>query len=126
MFDWLYRRIARGVIANISTDDLKPIIQGFLSDEEVQKGLFQFTDAFYDRYRNKVMGTLGGLQKGVNYAVEGANPLSSIIDSRGHISLKGIIPMLAGGLFSGGESTPQPQISSPSSLSYAERLNKYR
>ena len=81
-------------MANISADDLKPLVEGFLSDPEVAKGMIAFTDSLYDRYKLKVLGSLGGLQKGMNYATAEANPLGNIIDSRGHISLKGILPIL--------------------------------
>jgi len=93
VFGWFYRHLARGILLNVSQDDIKIIVQGFLSDPEVQKGLMEFTDSFYERYKLKVLGTLGGLQKGINYAVNEQNPLANIVDSKGQISLKRLIPV---------------------------------
>ena len=98
MFGWFYRNLARGILSNVSPEDLKPLVQGFLSDPEVQKGLMAFSDIFYDRYRTKFFGALGGLQKGINSATENENPYIDILDSKGQLSLKKIMPILVGGL----------------------------
>jgi len=98
LFGWFYRHLARGILSNVSPEDLKPLVQGFLSDPEVQKGLMSFSDVFYDRYRTKFFGALGGLQKGVNAMVESENPYLDILDSKGQVSLKKIIPILASNL----------------------------
>lgn len=87
MFDWVYRRIASGIMSNI---DLNVVLQRIHEDEELQKNILAFSDQLFERYKQKALGTLGGLQKGMNYAQDDAMP--QILDSKGRISLKNMIP----------------------------------
>ena len=54
-------------------------------------------DGYYDRYRQKVFGTIGGLQKGLNSQVAAATPSFDFFDADGRLSIKKILPALMGG-----------------------------
>lgn len=88
VFGWLYKRIADGVIQNI---DVKDTILKMMGDEEFQKQLLSLSDGLYERYKIKVMNTIGGWQKGVNN--DGGLELPEILDKKGHIQLKGLLPI---------------------------------
>lgn len=75
---------------------MKNSIQDVLEDEEIASMLIQYTDSIYNRYlgkSGKLWSTIGGAQKGVNYAIDGAieqqNPFSGFLED-GELSLSGI------------------------------------
>lgn len=94
--------MASNILENI---DLKGIVSDMLDDESFQKQLLALTDGLYDRYRLKVMSTIGGFQKGLNSS-DDIGP--DIIDKHGHLSLKGILP-IALKFLSGNQGQNQPQ-----------------
>jgi len=89
LLGWAYKRLAENILKNI---DFEKVFLELSSNENIQKQVLAMTDQLYDRYKKMAIGALGGMQKGVNYA-DGGN-IPSIIDSRGHLSLKGLIPVL--------------------------------
>ena len=89
MFGWFYRRIAGGIIRNTDISDL---FLKITTDETCQKQIVAMTDQLYERYKLKVLGTIGGMQKGLNFSQ--GEQLPNIIDSKGHVSLKNIIPLI--------------------------------
>ena len=113
MFNWLYKGIVHTILKEIRPEletyrktiyndvlvviraeftpkSLGSLLQETLNDEEMQKYLIEFTDALYTRYAQKILGTIGGLQKGIN--AQESSGLADIIDSKGHFSLKKLIP----------------------------------
>jgi hypothetical protein len=97
--------MASNILENI---DLKSIVSDMLEDESFQKQLLALSDGLYDRYRIKVMNTIGGFQKGINASDDVGLP--DIIDKHGHISLKGLLP-IAMKFLSGNQGQNQPQAS---------------
>lgn len=89
---------AEPYLAEKMSELAKETILNTLEDEEIAGAVIQYGDALYDRYQKKFWGQIGGMQKGLNYAAEKANPLAEIIDSEGNISLANIIR----GVLSGG------------------------
>ena len=75
MFGWITKRLfSRQNISKILednqdlvTDYAKSTIHNVLEDEEVAEHLKQYGDALYNHYIRKFFGTLGGMQKGINY-----------------------------------------------------------
>lgn len=94
-------------------EEVKNMIHKLLEDEDIAKHMTMYTDMFYNRYEKKFWGTIGGLQKGVNSAVnaevEAANPLSQIFDEEGNISLSSIVKGFIQRGFSGGGGIPPGQ-----------------
>jgi hypothetical protein len=52
-------------------------------------------DAIYDRYTKKFWGSIGGMQKGLNFQMQGMNPLENLFDKEGNFSLSGLIKTIA-------------------------------
>lgn len=100
MFKWIIKQFLNEFKDEIGKEYVKELFFEVLNDEEVQKGLLAFTDDLYKRYSLKVLSTIGGMQKGINAQEEG---MLDIIDSKGHFSLKKILPSLIKGFFSKGE-----------------------
>ena len=97
--------------------NVKDLIFNALEDEEISLAVTTYGDALFDRYKRKVWGTIGGLQKGVTAASLAANPKLSFMDKDGNISLSNIFRMaMSGGLkgMMGGGSSPSA--STPSSV----------
>jgi len=77
---------------------MKDSIQDVLEDEEIAKMVIQYSDTIYNRYlgkSGKLWGTIGGVQKGLNFAVEGEvgeqfNPFSNFLED-GELSLSGLV-----------------------------------
>jgi len=73
----------------------KKLIHQILSDEELGEHIGQYADAIVDREKTRVLGSIGGMQKGLNYQMaemrEEANPLTGIMDDDGNISIMGIV-----------------------------------
>lgn len=95
VLNFIYKHIAREIIENI---DIKELFLKLLSDEDCQKQILAMTDQLYERYKQKTLGSLGGLQKGMNYAT--APELPSIFNAKGGISLKTLLPTLIQGFLS--------------------------
>lgn len=125
MFEWLYRRIADGIIRNLDiskldfskTDfskvqspefDLKSMFNKLVDDSEVQKTITEMGDALFERYKVKVLGTIGGLQKGIN--AMGGDVIPDVFDKQGHINLKKGLSWFLSNMASG-QSQNQPQTS---------------
>lgn len=96
--------------------EVKNMIHNLLEDEDIAKHLSMYTDAFYQRYSKMFWGSIGGRQKGLNYAVnaelEKVNPLANIFDDEGNISLSAIAKGFLRGDFkqlTGGGSTSPSQ-----------------
>ena len=105
---WLMRRLFNEKNVGYLYQIVRPIIQEdlgemakeavieLLQDEEVATGVASYADAIVDREKKRVFGTIGGLQKGINYAAPpqgggGGLPDFDIVDEDGNISLsKGI------------------------------------
>lgn len=94
MFKWLLRPIINEFKAEISKDFMKDLLIETLNDEETQKFIVEFTDTLYIRYAQKVMGTLGKMSASGIGGEEVKIP--NIMNSKGQINLKGLIPMLLG------------------------------
>lgn len=96
--------------------DVKDMIFDLMEDEEVGLAITTYGDALFERYKRKVWGTLGGLQKGVNASLAPEKSLS-FMDDDGNISLSNIFKLaMTGqlkGLMGGGSS---PSASTPSSV----------
>lgn len=102
MFNWIFKPIARAIKTEISKDFLKTVLIDTLNDEETQKFLVEFTDTLYIRYSQKAIGSLSKMT-----SVTGENVSTpNIMNSKGQINLKGLIPMfLQGFLANKGEKT---------------------
>ena len=99
MFDWLYRKISTGLSKNLDIKklvleqiDVNALFLDLIQNEETQGAIVAFVDGLYERYRAKVLGTIGGLNKGLNAMTDEANPLVNVLDNKGHINLKKLIP----------------------------------
>lgn len=72
-----------------------------LEDEEFHSRLLQVTDSYYERYKAKTLGFIGGTQKGINAEVGRQQEalLPNIFDNEGKISaMKSMQFLLGGGL----------------------------
>ncbi len=103
MLNWIVKRVFNednvGYILKIVQPKLKEAVLDMLHDEEFHKEtLIPIMDGYYDRYRQKVFGTIGGLQKGLNSEVNKAIPQFDVFGKDGRLSAKKILPMI----FSGG------------------------
>ncbi len=127
MFNWFWKRIfsaeriasimdkVRPYVMDSINVNVKDLIFNALEDEEIGLAVTTYGDLLFDRYKKKVWGTIGGLQKGVNASLAPEQSLS-FMDAEGNISLSNIFKMAMGGqlqgLLSGGQS---PSSSQPSS-----------
>lgn len=75
MFDWLYRKMAEGIIHNL---DLSSIILEATKSEDVQKQILAMTDQLYERYKAKTLGAIGGTLKGTITEESNMNQLSGL------------------------------------------------
>lgn len=91
MFGWLYKRVACGVIAAVDLEKL-------LNDEANQKLIYEFFDDLYARYTQKVLNTAMKAQQ-----VVGGGSMPSILNRKGEINLKGLVPLFINN-FLGGQS----------------------
>jgi hypothetical protein len=85
------------IVTNSMADSMKDSIMQTLSDEEIAAAVAAYSDAIVDRELKRFWGSVGGTQKGLNFQMQEANPLSNILDKEGNLSLSGIINMLARG-----------------------------
>ena len=104
-----------------SKDIAKETVISVLEDEDIAQGVVAYGDALFQRYSGKFWSSIGGKQKGLNYAIQGAteNALPDILDADGMPSLSKIISLgamkfLSGSLGGGGKvATPSRPIKSP-------------
>jgi len=97
VFKWLLRPIINEFKAEINKDFMKDLLIETLNDEETQKFIIEFTDTLYSRYAQKVMGTIGKMSASGIGGEEVKIP--NIINSKGQINLKGLIPIFLSGAF---------------------------
>lgn len=87
MFEFIYKGLARGIWKELepklqtevstlkieinkelegllTSEKLGDLVEKTLNDEEVQKLIIGFTDALFERYKQKVTGSIGGALKG--------------------------------------------------------------
>lgn len=124
VWNWVFKRLFtpkrvasliknnQGEIAEL----MKNSIQDVLEDEEIAGMMIQYTDSIYNRYlgkSGKLWSTIGGAQKGINYAIDGAleqqNPFSGILDEGGELSLAGIAKSILAKALRGGPQGRSPQ-----------------
>jgi len=125
VWNWVFKRLFtpervasliknnQGVVAMAMKDS----IQDVLEDEEIAGMVIKYTDSVYNRYlgkSGKLWSTIGGNQKGINYAIDGAleqqNPFKGFLDEEGGISLSGIVKGILGQALRGapgGQGSPQ-------------------
>jgi hypothetical protein len=123
VFDWLWDRILSPKRLDYLIDKLgdraqdlaKETAISLMEDEDIAQGLTMYGDALYDRYSRKFFGAIGGTQKGINYAIQGATEgsLPPIFDDEGNISLKqivayGVQKALSGSFNVGSSSSKRP------------------
>lgn len=109
MFKWFNKAIARGIKAEMDKEFFKTILIETLNDEETQKFIVEFTDTLYDRYRQKVLGTLGKMQAVTNSTGEVMMP--NLFNKKGQLDLKALLPMVLGGFGQKQAQTQQSQSS---------------
>lgn len=96
MFKWLFKSVARGIMAEIDIKelvkgsiDLKGVFNDLLDDEEVQKTIVEFTDELYARYSQKVLGTIGKMQAVSNGL--GQEGELNLFNKKGQLDMKNLI-----------------------------------
>lgn len=110
VLDWIFKRLITpervgDLIKNnqvVITEALKDSIKEILEDEEIAQGVVMYTDGIYNRYlgkSGKLWGTLGGVQKGVNYAIQGEidqkNPIAAFLNEDEGFNIAGIFKKVA-------------------------------
>ena len=106
VWNWIFKRLFTpervvSLIKNnqiVISEMMKDSVQDVLEDEEIAGMVIQYSDSIYSRYlgkSGKLWSTIGGLQKGINFAVEGEigeqlNPFSNFLED-GELSLAGIV-----------------------------------
>jgi len=113
---------------------MKDSIQDVLEDQEIAGMVIQYTDSIYNRYlgkSGKLWGTIGGAQKGLNYAIDGEmekmNPFSGFLDGEGEISLSGIAKGILKQALSRqgrGQGSPQGSPRSPGSTNRTPNMQR--
>lgn len=122
--NWVFKRLftpkrIASVIKNnqvVIAEAMKESIHNVLEDEDVAAHLIQYTDEIYNRYlgkSGKLWSTIGGVQKGINYAVQGEadklNPFAALINEEGELSLAGLVKGVLSQALGGSRGTPQRQ-----------------
>lgn len=126
--DWIFKRLftpkrVASIIKNnqvVLAEVMKDSIQDVLEDEDIAGMVIQYTDQIYNRYlgkSGKLWSTIGGSQKGINYAVQGEmdklNPFAGLIDSEGELSLAGLVKGILSQALSGSMGVQQQRQGSP-------------
>jgi hypothetical protein len=122
VFDWLWKRILseknlgyayqklRPVVIADMASNLKMSLISVLEDEELAAALADYGDALIKGRMQIVYSSLGGKQKGLNYALQGESILDQLVDEEGRPNLAGILKaVFSGGLkniLSGSGGTP--------------------
>ena len=121
MFDWLWNRLLSqkridaivekalpSVLAKTSAI-AKETAFNLMEDEDIALAVTEYGDALFDRYMQKFYGSLGGKQKGLNYALDEVTGGGlDIFDEDGNPSIKKIIAMGAQKMLSGQFNKTQP------------------
>ena len=121
MFNWLWKRVFSDKNVGFLIEKADPYVTKYMvskikeatfilmEDPEFHSWLAAMGAMYYKRYMGKINGWLGGKQKGINYAIDGAmenlNPLAGVIDDDGNFSLGNAIKMFMSGAFRGGGSS---------------------
>ena len=71
----------------LTREDVKKIVIETIHDVGF---ITAFADEIYTSLMKKTAGFMGGTQKGLNASME-SNPLSNIMDSKGNVSLQGLL-----------------------------------
>ena len=128
LLDWILKRIFTekrvGSLIEKATpyirDSIKPMVKDMvfdlMEDEDMSLAITTYGDALFERYKRKVWGTIGGLQKGVNAVTLAANPKLSFMDKDGNLSLGNIFRAAISGQLKGMIGGSQGSASSPSSV----------
>jgi hypothetical protein len=110
VFDWLWKRILseknlgfayqklRPVLIADMASNLKMSLISVLEDEELAAALADYGDALVKGRLQVVYSSLGGKQKGLNFALQGESILDQLVDEEGRPNLAGILKAV----FSGG------------------------
>jgi len=124
VWNWIFKRLftptrVASLIKNnqvVISEAMKDSIQDVLEDEDIALGVIQYTDVIYNRYlgkSGKFWSTIGGVQKGIGYTIEGEaeklNPFAGLIDEDGEISLAGLVKGFLAQTLSKGNSPQQQQ-----------------
>ena len=101
---WIIKRLITPKTLDYIIEIAKPKLQeqvneymkeGFLDllrDPDFIQDTTLVTDALYERYRRKIIGTMGGLQKGLNSAQDSLVEGTDFFDNDGRLSIKKILP----------------------------------
>lgn len=95
-----YEKVRPVIMADLASN-LKEQVFTLLEDEEVASMLSDYGDAFVKGRMQTFWGSVGGRQRGLNYALAEVNPLDNLVTDEGGINLAGIIRMLLSGGFKG-------------------------
>jgi hypothetical protein len=110
VFDWLWKRVLseknlgyayqklRPVLIADMASNLKKSLITVLEDEELAAALADYGDALVKGRLQVVYSSLGGKQKGLNFALQGESILDNLVDEEGRPNLAGILKAV----FSGG------------------------
>ena len=117
--NWIFKRLFNDENLGYAIEKVKPYLREaihseakelaikLLEDEDIAYGVNQYSTALGDhlfaRYKKKFFTTLGGMQKGINYAVAGAtnggeNPILGVLQG-GEIDLTKIVTSFLLGQF---------------------------
>lgn len=133
MFNWFWDRVlnekrvgylldkAMLQLEGRSKSIAKEAVISLLEDEEIAQGVVQYGDALFSRYSGKFWSSVGGKQKGVNYAVGDMKDqmMPDILDEDGNPSISkliglGAMKFLSGNLGGGGgKALPQRNVKNP-------------
>lgn len=128
MLDWIFKRLftekrvgslmekASPYIQNSINAMAKDTVFNLMEDEDVSLAITTYGDALFARYKQKVWGTIGGLQKGVNAVTLAANPKLSFMDEDGNLSLGNLFKAYMSGGLKGMLGGSSPSASSPSNV----------
>lgn len=104
---------ARPMLRIAMAEEIKESITKAFQDPEFIEVVNSVGDAYYERYRRKFFGSMGGLQKGLNSEVSKIPGDFDFFDKEGRLSIKKILPkLLSGGIAGfklGGSNTNQAQ-----------------
>jgi hypothetical protein len=93
MFQWLVRRISKGILRQFELD-LKPMILKTMQDTEFQDHVVSFTDELWERYKIKALQTLNGYTRSANITGAGIleDGIPNILNKKGQVDMKSLIP----------------------------------